>query len=210
MKVAIVDDHPVFRRGLVGVLREAKELEVVADVGSAAEALDLADRMSLDIAIVDVMMPKVSGITLTSELTERHPQLRVIGLSAIDEPAVIADMLRVGASGFALKTQPSDEIIEAIRHVIAGARYLPPTVSRELVEAALSEIPDRPFERLTPRERDVFELVILGLSNDEIATRLFISSRTAESHRHRVMRKLSRYSIPQLQRFAAVYGLRPE
>ena len=130
----------------------------------------------------------------------------MLGLSAVDEPAVIADMLRAGARGFALKSQPMEEIVGALRQILDGARYLPPSIAHDAVDAELAETASRPLERMTLREREVFELVIRGLSNDEIATRLFISPRTAESHRHRIMKKLSGHSIPQLQRLAAVHS----
>lgn len=107
--------------------------------------------------------------------------------------------------GFALKTQTTQEIIEAIRQVLGGLRYLPPTVSRDAVEAELGR-PSAPLERLTRREREVFELLIRGNSNDEVATRLFIARRTVETHRQRIMKKLSAHSIVQMQRIAARHG----
>jgi DNA-binding NarL/FixJ family response regulator len=204
--IALVDDHPLFRQGLALALRREEALEVVGEVGNAEEAIVLARHVELDLAVVDVLLPAVSGISLAAELYELQPQCRVLGLSVIDEPGLIADMLRAKACGFALKTQSTDEIIEAIHHVLGGIRYLPPTVSRDAVERELAGSRLYPLERLTKREREVFELLIRGRSNDEIAIALLIARRTVETHRQRIMRKLSAHSVPQMQRIAARYG----
>jgi two-component system, NarL family, invasion response regulator UvrY len=205
-RVAVVDDHPLFRQGLVVALRSEPDFEIVGEAGSAQEALDLVQRVDVDLAIVDILMPGVSGITLATELHERRPECRILGLSVIDEPGVIADMLRAHACGYSLKTQPVSEIIDAIRQVLGGLRYLPPSVSRDAVEAELDGDAARPLQRLTKREREIFELLIRGYSNDDISTRLFIARRTVETHRQRIMKKLSAHSIVQMQRLAARYG----
>ncbi len=205
-RIILVDDHPLFRQGLLVALRREQDLDVVGDVGSAGEAIELAKSMMFDLAVVDVLMPTTSGISLTSELFEHQPTCRVLGLSVIDDPGLIADMLRAHACGFATKTQQIDEILDAIRQVLGGLRYLPPRVSRDAVEAELTATPSHPMQRLTRREREVFELLIRGNSNDEVATMLVISRRTVETHRQRIMRKLSAHSLAQMQRVAARHG----
>ena len=206
VKVAVVDDHPLFRQGLLVALKAEPDFEVVGEAGSAQEALEMIAKIEVDVAVLDILMPSVSGITLASELHERQPACMVLGLSVIDEPGLIADMLRAHACGFALKTQPVPEIMDAIRQVVGGIRYLPPTVSRDAVEAELQGTAERPLERLTKREREVFELLIRGFSNDEISSRLFIARRTVETHRQRIMNKLSAHSVVQMQRLAARHG----
>jgi len=206
-QVAIVDDHPLFRQGLAVALRREADLDVVGEAGGAEEAIALAKRVRLDAAVVDILMPTVSGISLTSELFELQPRCRVLGLSVIDDPGLIADMLRAHACGFAVKTQSTPEIIAALRQVLGGVRYLPPGVSRNAVDAELAGTRGHPLQRLTRREREVFELLIRGHSNDEIATKLVISRRTAETHRQRIMNKLSAHSIAQMQRIAALHGV---
>ena len=201
-----MDDHPLFRRGLGATLQGEVDLEVVGEVGGAKEACVLARTMALDLAIVDVMMPETSGLTLCTELLEIQPTCKVLVLSVIDEPGLIADILRAGASGYALKTQAVTEILTAIRQVLGGVRYMPPSVPRDAIEAALEDTSAHPLVQLTRREREVFELLIRGRSNDEIATRLFISVRTAETHRQRISKKLSAHSIVQMQRIAARHG----
>ena len=205
-RIVLVDDHPLFRRGLGATLHGEVDLEVVAEVGGAKEACVLARTMALDLAIIDVMMPETSGVTLCTELREIQPTCKVLVLSVIDEPGLIADILRAGASGYALKTQAVTEILSAIRQVLGGVRYLPPSVPRDAIESALEDTSAHPLIQLTRREREVFELLIRGRSNDEIATSLFISVRTAETHRQRIGKKLSAHSIVQMQRIAARHG----
>ncbi len=206
VRVGLIDDHPLFRQGLAAVLSREPNLEVAGEASNAEQALELARQTSLDVAVVDILMPSVSGISLTSELYEIQPSCRVLALSVIDEPGIIADMLRARACGYALKTQPVAQIVEAIGQVIGGLRYLPPSVSSDQVEAELAGTPTQPFARLTRREREVFELLIRGHTNDEIADRLFIARRTVETHRQRVMNKLSAHSVVQMQRIAARHG----
>jgi DNA-binding NarL/FixJ family response regulator len=205
-QVAVVDDHPLFRQGLVMALRGEPDFRVVAEAGNAEEALELAKHAVLDLAVVDVLMPAMSGISLTSQLFEIQPRCRVLGLSVVDEPGLIADMLRARACGFALKTQPPAEILDAIRQVLGGVRYLPPGVSRDAIDRELAGTKLHPFLRLTRREREVFELIIRGRSNDEIAINLSIVRRTVETHRQRIMNKLSAHSVAQMQRIAALHG----
>ena len=205
-QIMLVEDHPLFRRGLAVTLAREPDLEIAAEAATAAQAIELAQTLDVDVAVVDLLMPTRSGLSLTSELHELRPTCKILGLSVIDDPIVIADMLRAGAAGHALKTQPSTEIIDAIRQVSSGIRYLAPSISHDAVNANLNANGSRPLERLTRREREVFELLIRGYSNDEIATNLFISRRTVETHRQRITRKLSAHSIPELQRLAARYG----
>ncbi|HTR52375.1 MAG TPA: response regulator transcription factor [Kofleriaceae bacterium] len=206
IQVCLIDDHPLFRQGLATVLGREPNIEIVGEASRAQEALDLARRTNVDVAVVDILMPGLSGISLTSELLDLRPECRVLALSVIDEPGIIADTVRAGAWGYALKIQPVEEIVEAIRQLVGGVRYLPPAVATDRIEAELASTPQRPFSRLTKREREVFELLIRGYSNDEIATRLFIARRTVETHRHRVMHKLSTHSVAQMQRLAARHG----
>jgi DNA-binding NarL/FixJ family response regulator len=206
VRIGLIDDHPLFRQGLAAVLSREPSFDIVGEASDAQEALDLARRTTLDVAVVDILMPTVSGISLTSELYELQPSCRVLALSVIDEPCIIADMLRARACGYALKTQPIQQIVEAIGQVVGGIRYLPPNVSSDQIEVQLAGTPTQPFSRLTKREREVFELLIRGHSNDEIAGRLFIARRTVETHRQRVMNKLSAHSVVQMQRLAARHG----
>lgn len=204
--IVIVDDHPLFRAGLAVSLRKQDDFELIGEASDAAQALELARALPIEVAIVDLLMPSVSGISLAADLRELQPSCKILGLSVIDEPGLIADMLRAGASGFALKTQPTEEIIEAIRTVRGGVRYLPPRVSRDAIEHDLVGDPPRLLERLTRREREVFEMLIRGHSNDDVALQLFISRRTVETHRQRIMKKLSARSLLEMVRLSVRHG----
>jgi DNA-binding NarL/FixJ family response regulator len=204
--VVIVDDHPLFRQGLAIALQREADLDVVGEASDAVSALDLVRTLELDLAVVDVLMPAMSGISLATEIFELQPRCKILGLSVIDDPGLIADMLRAHACGFALKTQPINEIVDAIRQTLGGLRYLPPGISHDAVEVELARTGEDPLQRLTRREREVFELLIRGQTNEEIATRLFISRRTVETHRQRVIKKLSAHSILQMQWIATRHG----
>ena len=202
----LVDDHPLFCAGLALALAQEPDLEVVAQVNTAEEAVRLVRGQPIDIAVIDVLMPTTSGISLASQLVEARPTLRILGLSVLEEPTIIASMLRAGASGYALKTQPPNEVTDAIRAVLAGIRYLPPRVSRTAVMTLVDGDGEQPLRRLTRREREIFDLLIRGLSNEEIGCRLFIARRTVETHRQRIMKKLATHSILDMIRVAARQG----
>jgi DNA-binding NarL/FixJ family response regulator len=202
----LVDDHPLFRAGLALAIDREPDLQVAAEVGNSAEACDVLRRMPIDIAVIDVLMPKTNGISLATELLEVRHEVKILALSVLDEPVMIAAMLRAGASGYALKTQPPSEIIAAIREVLTGQVYLPPRVSREAVLSLVNGKTERPLERLTRREREIFDLLIHGNTNEQIGSRLFISRRTVETHRQRIMKKLATHSIVDMIRLAAREG----
>jgi DNA-binding NarL/FixJ family response regulator len=205
-RIVVVDDHPLFRQGLATLLARQTDLSVVGEAGSAAEAIALARRVEIDAAILDVLMPVVSGISLATDLRKMKPRCKILALSVVDEPGLIADMLRAGASGFALKTQPASDVLAALRHVLAGRRYLPPALARDAIERELDGRGARQLQRLTKREREIFELLIRGHRNDDIAEQLYISRRTVETHRTRINKKLSDQSIAHFQRLAARHG----
>jgi len=205
-RVFLIDDHPLFREGLAGAIQAEPDLEVVGQAGSLDELRALAPQAEPDVAIVDLLMPSVSGIGVTRELYDLLPRCRVLGLSAVVDAAAIAEMLRAGASGFALKTQPAPDILDAVRRTAAGDSYLPPSVSREAVDAELAGGAPPSLAQLTKREREIFELMIRGYSNPQIASQLFISLRTVETHRHRIVKKVCARSIVEMQRLAARYG----
>jgi DNA-binding NarL/FixJ family response regulator len=205
-QLLLVDDHPLFRSGLAKTLGIEPDLEVVGEASTASEATEMLQDRPIDIAVIDVLLPTASGVSLAAELHASRPSCKILGLSVLDEPAIIATMLRAGASGYALKTQDPSEITTAIRAVLAGSCYLPPIVSSRNVFALVQDRAQPPLERLTAREREVFELLIRGQTNDDIAARLFIARRTVETHRHRIMKKLAAHSMLEMVRLAAREG----
>jgi DNA-binding NarL/FixJ family response regulator len=205
-RVLLVDDQPLFRAGVAQLLESQPDLVVAAEVGSAEEAIAVVHRDPVDIVLLGVVMQATSGVALAGHLLEIQPACKLLAISSVDEPVMIAAMLRSGAAGYAVKTQPPTEIMEAIRAVLDGERYLPPTVPRGEVLARVEGGEDAPLQRLTRREREIFDLLIRGNSNDQIGTRLFITRRTVETHRQRIMKKLATHSMLEMIRVAAREG----
>ena len=200
--VLLVDDHPLFRLGVQTLLSREADLQVVGMAANVAEAEALAAELQPDVIVSDVVLPDASGIALARRLLSQRPT-RILGLSVLDEPIRIAEMMRAGAIGFALKIQTIEEIVEAIRDAAAGRRYLAPSI-RDHVEQLTSNT--LPLERLTNREREVFGFLVKGESNAEIGVRLGIAVRTVDTHRQRVLKKLDAHSIADLVRLAARWG----
>jgi DNA-binding NarL/FixJ family response regulator len=205
-RVALVDDHPLFRRGLRTVLESDPRVNVVAELARGSELLERARVEQIDVTVLDLVLPGEPGTRIAAELLKLQPTTKILALSMLDDPIRISEALRHGAGGFALKSQPVEEIVEAIHLVLGGVRYLPPTISRAQIDEMLS-YEKWPLERLTTREREVFELLVQGHGNDEIAARLFIARRTVEAHRHHVMHKLGARSLVDLVRLAIRHGV---
>lgn len=206
VRALVVDDHPMFRMALREVLARTPDIDVVAEVGSVAEAIACLAHETFDIAIVDVILPDGRGSAVVDHVINAQPDCKVLALSGVDEPTQIAAMMRAGASGYALKSQPVGEIVDALHGVLHGARCVP-AASRARVDELLAGPDAWPLERLTRREREVFDLLVAGYTNDSIATRLAVSRRTVETHRMRVMSKLAAHSLGQLLQLAVRHGL---
>ncbi|MBA3499377.1 MAG: response regulator transcription factor [Myxococcota bacterium] len=203
MDVLIVDDHPAYRAGMHALLGHDPNIRSVTEAASVSEALAIAETRTFQLAIVDVVLPETGGASLVRQLRERQPACRTLALSMIDEPIRIAEMLRAGAVGYALKSQPVDDIMPAIHAVLRGERYLPPQMTP--VPSVIDGAP-LPLDRLTARERTVFDLLVRGLTNRGVADNLMIARRTIDAHRRHIMRKLGARSIVDLIRLAMRSG----
>ncbi len=206
---ALVDDQPIFRLGLRTLLDRDPGVAVMAEASNVEDALAEAGRILFDVAIVGMQPPITSGILLASELRRIQPGCKILGLSASAEPVWVAELLRAGASGVVMKTQPLGDIVDAVRQIATGARYLPPSMSPARVDDFLANAAVWPLDRLTRREREVFELLVAGHSNERIASELFVARRTIETHRQHIMRKLDVRSLLELARLAVVHGITP-
>jgi len=206
IRVALVDDHPLFRSGLQVLLGRHGEFEVVGEAGSASEALELVARTSPDLAIVDVTLPDLGGASVTRELRRRRA-CNVLALSMVEHPERVAEVLQAGASGYALKSQSGEEILDAVRVVTEGGRYLAPRLAQRAEDDLFEGGEPKLLDALTPREREIFGLLVRGHSNESIAALLFIALRTVETHRHHLMKKLGAHSIVELVRLAARHQL---
>lgn len=206
-QTVLVDDHPMFRAGLRTLLARDARLHIVAEASSVSEALAIASRQPLDVAVVDMVIPDLGGPALARQLRALQPRCKILGLSMLDEPVRIAEMLRAGAAGYALKSQSIEEINEAIHTVLGDVRYLAPQIAKRDLGALLATDTPFPVDTLTPRERVVFNLLVRGGSNDSIAQRLEIARCTVETHRRHIMHKLEAASIVDLVRVALRHGL---
>jgi DNA-binding NarL/FixJ family response regulator len=214
MRVTIVlaDDHHVMRQGLRLVLEAQEHFQVVAEAGNGLDAIALVERFNPCVLIVDVMMPGLNGLEVTRQVRQRASRTRVIVLSMYSSEAYVLEALRHGAAGYVLKEAQADELVHAVHEVAAGRRYLSPPLSERAIEAYLQKAQDTgldPYETLTTREREVLQLAAEGRTNSDIAAALYISPRTVETHRAKVMRKLGLQHQADLIRYALQRGLLP-
>lgn len=205
MRVMLVEDHAVFRTALRELFATREPaFEIVAEAATAQDAWRLADQQHPDVTIMDLFLRGESGISATRELCRRQRGARVLILTAVDNPSFVREAFAAGARGYALKEQTAEEIISALHVVASGARYLPARFDPELLAGGVQ--PEGLFSQLSAREREIFDLVVAGHGNQRIATELFISVKTVETHRARINRKLGVHSGVELVRFAALHG----
>lgn len=208
--IALAEDHHLVRQGFKLVLSAESDFKLVGEAADGLEAVQLVDKTQPDLLLLDLMIPRLHGLEVTRQVRKEHPNTKVIILSMhADEPYVM-EALRNGASGYVLKDCTAADLVLAVRTVAAGRRYLSPI----LAERALTGYVEHPgesdldvYETLTNRERLVLQLAAEGKTSAEIATALFISPRTAETHRANLMRKLNLRSQTDLVRFAIRRGI---
>ena len=207
IRVLIVDDHAVVRAGLAMLVNAENDLEAVAEAGSARDAIFEARTAKPDVVLMDVMMPEQSGIEVVPQLLKEHPDAKVLVLSMQDDPRYVREAFEAGARGYVLKEAADAEVVAAIREVAAGGRYVHPELGARLISAETAERRRAEEDPLSDREREVLRLLALGHTNQEIAKELFISVRTAETHRAHIMQKLRLSSRAELVRYALAGGL---
>ena len=207
IKVLLVDDHAILRSGLRRVLDAEEDIEVVAEAESAERAIFEALEAKPDVAVVDVVMPGKSGIEATPDLLTAVPEMRILVLSMQDDPRYVRAAFEAGASGYVLKEAADTEVVDAVRLVAGGERYVHPALGARLVAAEVEERKRAESDPLSEREREVLRLLALGHTNQEIAQMLYISVRTAETHRAHIMQKLRLSSRAELVRHALEQGL---
>jgi DNA-binding NarL/FixJ family response regulator len=208
----LADDHKIVRQGLRALLEAEPDFHLVGETGDGLEAVQLAERLCPDVLVLDLMMPGLGGLEVTLQVGKRSPQTRVIILSMHADEAYVLEALRNGAAGYVLKESSADELVQAVREVVAGRRFLSSPLSERAIDAYVSkaqEVALDRYETLTAREREVLHLAAEGHTNAEIADRLSISSRTAETHRANMMRKLALRSQTDLIRYALRRGIIP-
>ena len=210
--IVIADDHPIVRKGLATILDSDPDYDVVGEAEDGIQAVEMVERLRPDVLVVDVMMPGLGGLEVTRRVTHTTPQTRVVVLSMHANEPYVLEALRSGASAYVLKATSTESLVAALREVMAGRRYLsPPLTERainvylERANSAVAEID--PYDMLTGREREVLHMAAHSHTNAEIATRLSISPRTAETHRTNLMRKLGLRTQTALIKYALQRGI---
>jgi DNA-binding NarL/FixJ family response regulator len=208
-KVLVADDHALVREGLKRVLDDEPDLEVVAEAADGAEAVERGLDDRIDLAILDISMPRKTGLQAARELSRRRPELRTLILSMYENEQFLFEALKAGASGYVLKSGADDDIAEACRAAVRGDSFLYPSAVRTLVRDLIDRADERgaEFDVLTSRELEVLKLVAEGHSSKEIASALFISIKTVDRHRTNMLEKLGMRDRVDLTRYAIRRGL---
>jgi two-component system response regulator NreC len=207
VRVLIVDDHAVVRAGLKLLLEAEDDLDPVGEAGTARDAIFQARSLKPDVILLDVVMPDQSGLDVLPTLIHEQPETKVLLLSMQDDPQYVRQAFAAGASGYVLKEAADTEVVAAIREVARGGRYVNPELGARLVFAETEAVRRAEADPLSDREREVLRLLALGHTNQEIAKQLYISVRTAETHRAHIMQKLQLRSRAELVRHALAQGL---
>ena len=205
IKIFLADDHIVVRQGLRALLAAEPDFEVVGEAGNGLETLEAVKKIKPDVVVLDLKMPELNGLEVTRQLHKSLPETSVVILSMYDDEGFVLDALSKGALGYVLKDSDAHDLIFAVREVAHKRRYLSPPLSDRAIAAyqrlAASNTIEK-HETLTTREREVLQLSAEGFTNGEIAQKLGISSRTAETHRQRVLQKLNLHSQADIVRYA--------
>jgi DNA-binding NarL/FixJ family response regulator len=210
IRILLVDDHHIIRQGVRALLNAESDIEVVGQAGDGRAGVKLAAELVPDVVVMDVAMPSLNGLDATRQIHQLHPQTKVVALSACLSDETAAGLLAAGATALVPKDAAYEELVQAIRAVLAGKTYLSPGVCSGLVEQMLKTpgdgngqlSGDSVFKVLSPREREVLQLMAEGRATKEIARDLDVSVKTVETHRRQLMEKLNMYSVAELTRYA--------
>jgi DNA-binding NarL/FixJ family response regulator len=210
VRIVIADDHKLMREGLSSLLSQQADIEVVGQATTGREAVQLAERETPDVVVMDVSMPDLNGIDATRQILSRSPRSRVIALSMHSDRQFVAEMFRAGARGYLLKDSAFEELASAITQVTKDETYIAPRISGfKLEDYSSADTRGEPLlaPRLSEREREVLQMMAEGKGTKEIAADLHLSAKTVETHRQHLMDKLEMYSVAELTKFAIREGL---
>jgi DNA-binding NarL/FixJ family response regulator len=205
VKVLLADDHQIVRQGLRAILKTEPDFQLVGEAGDGLETVRLTEKLHPDVVVLDLMMPGLTGLEVTRQLSKRAPSTRIVILSMHSNVAYVVEAMRAGAMAYVLKESGAEELVQAIRAVVAGKRYFSSPLSEKALGAYIEKAEESvldPYHTLTAREREVLQLTAEGLSGTEISERLYISPRTVETHRANLMRKLGVRNQKELIRYA--------
>ncbi len=212
MNIVLVDDHQMMRDGLRAVLERESDLHVTGEAADGRTALDMCGALHPDVVIMDIGMPGLNGIEATRQVTSHHPRTKVVALSMNSDRRYVHAMFEAGAWAYLVKSSASEELIRAIRAVSHDEKYVSPAVAGAVLDAFVlgpraSGSPRDPRGELSPREREVLQLLAEGLTSKEIANKLDLAVSTVETHRKQIMAKLELRSVAELTKFAIRSGL---
>jgi two-component system response regulator NreC len=209
--VFLVDDHTIVRQGLAKLLEEESNLQVVGEAENGREAVGKVNELKPDIVLMDIAMPMLNGIEATRQIRKVCPQTKIIILSMHSHDRYISELFSLGASGYLLKSSTGTDIIKAIHAALKGETYLSPSISHKVIEDYISlkkkSRPEDLYNRLSNREREVFQMIAEGRSTKEISQILYVSPSTIKTHRSNIMEKLKMDNISQLIQFAIHLGI---
>lgn len=211
IRVVIADDHAVVREGIKMILGREPDIEIVGEANNGREALELVAKTRPHVVVMDISMPEMGGVEATRRVKEAYPKVNVLALTMHEDESYVFQLLKAGASGYVLKRGAAQDLVQAIRSAARGEAFLYPSVARSVLADYLKRVEageDRQrFDGLTEREREILALIAEGLSNQEIAQKLYISIKTVQTHRTHIMEKLDLHNRAQLVRYAIRKGL---
>lgn len=209
IRIMLADDHALIRAGLRALLKSIEGVEVIAEASNGHETLEAVERRQPDVVLMDIAMPGLNGLETAARILKQHPSVRIIMLSMHANDEYLRQALGAGAAGYLLKGAEPAELELALKAVMRGETYLTPGVSKRIVQDFLQQDgePVRPQSELTPRQREILQMIAEGRSTKEIATRLDLSVKTVETHRAAIMGRLDIHDVPGLVRYAIRAGL---
>jgi two-component system response regulator NreC len=211
IRILLADDHTLMRRGLRALLERQNGFAVVAEAADGREAVEIAAALSPDVAVIDIGMPNLNGIEAARRITEKRPETAVVILSMHADESYVLRALKSGARGYLLKDSPEEDLIHAIRAVHNGKAFFSPEISKMLAEDYMRQMRQRgvedSYELLTPREREILQMLGEGNSNKEVATKLNLSLHTVETHRGNLLEKLNLHNTAELILYAVRKGI---
>ncbi|MBP6971635.1 MAG: response regulator transcription factor [Syntrophorhabdus sp.] len=209
-KIILADDHKIIREGLRSLLEKQDDMEVIAEADNGLTTVNLVQKLHPDVVIMDIGMPEMNGIDATTKITTEFKGVQVIALSMHSDRRFVMQMLKAGATGYLLKDSAFEELVTAIHTVMRRQHYLSQKITDVIVEEYLQNLPKNEtnvFTVLTPREREVLQLIAEGKSTKQIASVLNVSVKTIETHRQQIMDKLNTHSVAELTKYAIREGI---